>query len=156
MWDGRESFAPHGHDPDPGRPRRPTQNAAALFDDLKHQANDATRTHAQGAAPLTDDVAEAIVQFELNLATAQQKLHHVGELDAHGAQGGPAFVAVQPFYVTINDVLGADTSGAAVQSGRDDALRRLGRLRTSADGPRSPAAPSSSARSRSTSRASAA
>jgi hypothetical protein len=53
-------------------------------------------------------VAQSIVEFELNLATAQQRLNRVGELDADGAQGGPAFVAIQPFYVTINDVLGAD------------------------------------------------
>ncbi|HEV3164682.1 MAG TPA: hypothetical protein VGZ22_11690 [Isosphaeraceae bacterium] len=112
MWDGRESFAPLGTTPILAS-APPDVNAAALFFDLKHQANDATLTHAQGATPLTDDQAEAIVQFELNLATAQQKLHHAGELDARGAQGGPAFVAMQPFYVTINDVLGADTSGAS-------------------------------------------
>ncbi len=111
QWDGRESFAPLGTTPILSS-ATPDQNAAALFDDLKHQANTATVTHAQAASALTDDVATAIVQFELNLATAQQKLHHAGELDAHGAQGGPAFVASQPFYVTINDVLGADTSGA--------------------------------------------
>jgi len=34
-----------------------------------------------------------------------------GKLDEKGAQGGPAYVATQLFYVTINDVLGADTSG---------------------------------------------
>jgi cytochrome c peroxidase len=111
MWDGRESFAALGTTPILAT-ASPDVNAAALFFDLKHQANDATLTHAQGASPLTDDVAEAIVRFELNLATAQQKLHDAGELDAKGAQGGPAFVAEQPFYVTINDVLGADTSGA--------------------------------------------
>jgi hypothetical protein len=111
MWDGRESFAPMGTTPILSN-ATPDQNAVALFNDLKHQANDATMTHAQGV-PLTDDVAQAIVQFELNLATAQQNAHHVGNLDAQGAQGGPAYVATQPFYVTINDVLGADTSGAA-------------------------------------------
>jgi hypothetical protein len=61
---------------------------------------------------LTDDQATAIAQFELNIATAQQRLHHPGELDHKGAQGGPAYVASQIFYVTINDVLGADVSGA--------------------------------------------
>jgi cytochrome c peroxidase len=112
MWDGRESFAPRGTTPILSS-ATPEENALALFNDLKHQANDATLTHAQGADSLTDDVAEAIAQFELNLATAQQKLHHVGELDAKEAQGGPAYIATQDFYVTINDVLGADTSGAA-------------------------------------------
>jgi cytochrome c peroxidase len=110
MWDGRESFAPLGTTPIRSN-ATPAENAMALFNDLKHQANDATLTHAQAATPLTDEQAEAIVQFELNLATAQQKHHHIGNLDRDGAQGGPAFVALQNFYVTINDVLGADTSG---------------------------------------------
>ena len=111
MWDGRESFAPQGTTPILSNGTA-DQNAMALFNDLKHQANDATLMHAQGGASLTDDVAQAIVEFELNLATAQQKLHQAGELDVRGAQGGPAFVAMQPFYVTINDVLGADANGA--------------------------------------------
>jgi cytochrome c peroxidase len=58
-------------------------------------------------------VAAAIVRFELNLATAQQRLRHVGDLDVHGAQGGPASLAGQAFYVTINDALGADEDGLA-------------------------------------------
>jgi cytochrome c peroxidase len=109
MWDGRESFAPLGTTPIRAN-ATPAVNAAALVSDLKHQANDATLGHAQAAASLTDDQAEAIVQFELNLATAQQKRHRVGHLD-DGAQGGPTFLALQSFYVTINDVLGADVNG---------------------------------------------
>ncbi len=67
------------------------------------------------APPCRTTCAQAIVQFEMNLATAQQKLHHVGELDVQGAQGGPDFVASQTFYVTINDVLGADQQGNAFE-----------------------------------------
>jgi cytochrome c peroxidase len=111
MWDGRESFAPMGTTPI-ASDATPEHDAVALINDLKHQANDATLTHAQADVPLTDELAQAIVEFELNLATAQQKLDSVGELDAGGVQGGPAYVAAQPFYVTINDVLGADRSGA--------------------------------------------
>jgi cytochrome c peroxidase len=110
MWDGRESFAPLGTTPILSS-ATDEQNAMALFNDLKHQANDATLTHAQGAAPLTDDMAQAIAEFELNLATAQQRHDGAGELDVRGAQGGPGFVASQLFYVTINDVLGADHFG---------------------------------------------
>ena len=109
MWDGRESFAGDGTLPIVAGATI-AQDAAALASDLKHQANDATTAHAQGA-PLSDATAEAIVQFELNLATAQQYLVHAGDLDARGAQGGAAFLAQQPFYVTINDVLGADMNG---------------------------------------------
>jgi cytochrome c peroxidase len=110
MWDGRESFAPLGTSPIKSS-ATPDQNASALFGDLKHQAIDATLTHAQAIVPPTDDMAEAIVRFELNLATAQQQLNRVGDLDNDGAHGGPAFLALQPFYVTINDVLGADVNG---------------------------------------------
>jgi hypothetical protein len=110
MSDGRESFAPMGTTPILAS-ATPDQNVMALFNDLKHQANDATMGHAQAVAALSDEQATAIAQFELNLATAQQRLHHVGELDEKGAQGGAAFVASQTFYVTINDVLRADVSG---------------------------------------------
>jgi hypothetical protein len=112
MWDGRESFAPLGTTPISAS-ATPDQNAAALFGDLKHQARDAILTHAQAADPPTDDVLGAIAQFELNLATAQQDLRRVGPLDSGGAQGGAAFLAAQTFYVTINDVLGADVTGTA-------------------------------------------
>ena len=145
MWDGRESFAPMGTTPIKSN-ASPRDNALALFDDLKHQANDATLTHAQGS-PLPDQVAEAIVNFELNLATAQQKLHQAGELDAGGAEGGPAFVATQPFYVTINDVLGADANGLPFDP---DAMTLFSAWASpeGRSGPRSLEVPGSSARNR--------
>jgi hypothetical protein len=87
MWDGRESFAPMGTAPIRSD-ATPDENVAALFNDLKHHAKDATLTHAEADTPLTDEVAEAIARFESNLATAQQRLHHVVSLDAKGAQGG--------------------------------------------------------------------
>jgi hypothetical protein len=105
MWDGRESFLPFGTFPILAS-NTPAQNAAALFADLMHQANDATIGHAQGFS-LSDDVAMAIVNFELNLATAQQTVR-AGSLEAAQAKGGPANLANQDFYVTINDVLDAD------------------------------------------------
>jgi hypothetical protein len=111
MWDGRESFPPLGTFPILAG-HTPVQNALALFEDLKHQSNDATTGHAQGA-PLSEEQRAAIVNFELNLATAQQEGRRVGLLMARGAQGGPAYLAMQDFYVTINDVLGADANGHA-------------------------------------------
>jgi cytochrome c peroxidase len=110
MWDGRESFAPLGTTPISSA-ATPMQNRDALVADLKHQANDAVLTHAQGTVPLSDATATAIADFELNLATAQQFDFLAGDLDSHGADGGAANLAQQPFYVTINDVLGADVLG---------------------------------------------
>jgi cytochrome c peroxidase len=111
MWDGRESFPGTGTTPILVT-AAPEENTAALFNDLKHQANDATLTHAQAASPLTDDQQTAIALFELNLATAQQRVQGAGLLDIREAEGGPAFVAIQPFYVTIDDVLSGDVTGA--------------------------------------------
>lgn len=115
MWDGRESFAPMGTTPILSEATA-EENMDALIDNLMHQANDATVGHAQAAAPLTEQQRLEIVAFELNLATAQQVDAIVGRLDTKGAAGGAEAVAAQRFYVTINDVLGAD-----VETGRFDA-----------------------------------
>jgi cytochrome c peroxidase len=106
MWDGRESYDALGTT-SIRADATPQDNADALFNDLMHQARDATIGHAQGTA-ISDDQAEEIARFEMNLATAQKTGHGVGNLDAHGANGGPENLADQLFYVTMNDVLGAD------------------------------------------------
>jgi len=106
MWDGRESFGPMGTAPLSATASE-AQNMQTLLDDLMHQANDATVGHAQGA-PLTEAQKIDIVLFEMNLATAQQRDFAAGRLDARGALGGAEALARQPFFVTINDVLGAD------------------------------------------------
>ena len=106
MWDGRESFAGTGTTPILAS-ATPGQNAEALIDDLMDQANSAVLKHAQGT-PLPNDVRSAIVLFELNLATAQKIDAGAGPLDLHGGLGGPEYLAEQTFYVTLNDVLGAD------------------------------------------------
>ena len=107
MWDGRESFGPTGTTPILSEATA-EENMDALIDDLMHQANEATVGHAQAATPLTEQQRLEIVGFELNLATAQQVDVSAGRLDAKGAFGGAEGVAAQTFYVTINDVLGAD------------------------------------------------
>jgi hypothetical protein len=111
MWDGRESSEQTGTSPI--RPDAPTAaNMQALLDNLMHQANDATVGHAEGL-PLTREQQEDIALFEMALVTAQQNDQAAGALDARGAKGGPMALAFQPFYVTINDVLGADAQGRA-------------------------------------------
>jgi cytochrome c peroxidase len=106
MWDGRESFSPFGTFPILSD-ATPDENAKALFADLMHQANEATVSHAEGE-PLTDRQREAIVRFQLNLATAQAIDRKAGALTARGGRGGPGHLSRQVFYVTINDVLGED------------------------------------------------
>jgi cytochrome c peroxidase len=114
MWDGRESYEPMGTTtirPDVSE----GENQLALANDLMHQANDATMGHAQGSALGTADL-EDIVQFETNLATAQHTCRKAGLLSVRGAEGGPDRLADEAFYVTINDVLGADVSGTPFDS----------------------------------------
>lgn len=99
MWDGREvdtaSPMTIGNDA--------ATNKAILMASLAHQAMDATSGHAQGSVALTPEQQEGIVDFELSLATAQVKDDEAGQLDAHGALGGPAYIMDLPFYIGIND-----------------------------------------------------
>ncbi len=118
MWDGRESSASTGTiplaDPPPANVALQAANHASnLFANLGHQAVGATFGHAQAMVPgLTDAQRDAIVEFELNLATAQKTSHGAGSLSASGALGGPEFLSTVPFYVSINDSSGLDITGA--------------------------------------------
>ncbi len=104
MWDARETVTPI---------TGPLPNSVpALIADLMHQANDATTGHAQGS-PLSTLQQRQIVDFEMSLSTAQSKDNDAGRLDHNGAQGGPDFLATTPFYIGINDTLGADPTGMA-------------------------------------------
>jgi hypothetical protein len=95
MWDGRETVS--------GQP---------IKADLAQQAIDATTGHAQAsAAPSAEQVAD-IVSFETALYTAQAFDVKVGSLTGDGALGGPVNLAGTAFYLGINDVLGADPTGA--------------------------------------------
>ena len=91
MWDGRESF-----------------KGQSLNFNLSDQAVQATLGHAQGAQAPTPDQVAAIVNFELANFAAQSFDNSAGDLDAHGAAGGPENLSQQPFFVGINDPLGAD------------------------------------------------
>ena len=96
MWDGRE-----------------TVKGAPIVNDLATQAVDATLGHAEAAqAPTTDQVAD-IVAFETAMYTAQVYDTRAGNLLERGGKGGPQNLSAQPFHLGINDVLGADPSGAA-------------------------------------------
>jgi cytochrome c peroxidase len=94
MWDGREST--------PGN---------TLRQNLTQQATDATMGHAQGTPPTAAQL-EQIVDAEMAIFTAQLADQGPGALNKGGAQGGPMNLSQQDFHVGINDVLGADPSGA--------------------------------------------
>lgn len=90
MWDGRESIL------------------LDLAGDLARQANDATLGHAEATASITPEQAQAIVDFELPLFSAQTKVK-IGttmvDLTA-AAPGGPeplATTVASAFFVGIND-----------------------------------------------------
>ncbi|MEO6023473.1 MAG: cytochrome C [Burkholderiales bacterium] len=94
MWDGRESLANQ-----------------TLDDNLSHQANGATRGHAQGASDLTLEEQNQIVAFEKSLFTAQVFDNAAAKVDAEGAQAGPDTLASQDFFIGINDPLGNNPTG---------------------------------------------
>lgn len=95
MWDGRETF----------KDASQATGFATLSFDLADQSNAATLGHAQAAAPLTDDQRRSIVDFESQLFTAQIEDDRAGDLDEHGATGGPLALSGQPFTFAMNDPL---------------------------------------------------
>lgn len=105
MFDGRETVSP--------------LNSASTFQanlttDLIHQAMDATNGHAQASPPLTlsDSRLSQMVELELGLSTAQIFDNAAGILSTRNAKGGPIHLSQQQYYPGINDVLGADPTGA--------------------------------------------
>ena len=109
MWDGRESSTQTGT-----QKITFVSNPADLLADLAHQSFDATNGHAQASKPLTPQQQKAIVEFEMNLATAQAFDYRAGALNANGAIGGPFMLGTQTmpaFFVGINDPLGGNPHG---------------------------------------------
>jgi cytochrome c peroxidase len=80
MWDGREPS-------------------------FESQATDATLGHAQALNPPTSAQVAQIVSFETQIFDAQVRDKAAGRLDKDGAEGGPTFLAQQPFFIGINDSL---------------------------------------------------
>jgi hypothetical protein len=98
MFDGRESS------PQTGTEKIAyATNPADLLADLAHQAIDATTQHAQAAAAPTTQQVQDIVNFEMQLRTAQAVDFFAGPLNAAKATGGPTPIASQQFFIGIND-----------------------------------------------------
>jgi hypothetical protein len=98
MFDGREST------PATGTTKILYNNYPnSLLSDLAHQSVDATVIHAQGDGTRpTLEEQQQIVDFETKLFTAQIRDHQAGALDEGGAEGGPASLAAQPFFISVN------------------------------------------------------
>ena len=88
MWDGRETF-----------------KGQTIEFDLLDQANGATMGHAQGQA-ISAATAQAIVDFEMALTTAQSFDDDAKQLTARQGLGGAQNLAQQSFYIGINDLFG--------------------------------------------------
>ncbi len=104
MFDGRDTVAPLN---------APATFAANLVTDLTQQALEATLGHAQAAAAPTARQLAEIVDFEVNLFSAQSWDRRAGSLRAGRARGGPLALARQEYYPGINDSLGGNPTGAA-------------------------------------------
>jgi cytochrome c peroxidase len=105
MWDGRETLQALTTQPN-------FQSTGPLLFDLADQANGATTGHAQGASIAGTQAQSDIVQFEINLYTAQLFSTQPGgdsvQLNGDGAQGAARYLAktVAPaFFIGINDPL---------------------------------------------------
>jgi hypothetical protein len=75
---------------------------------------DATNGHAQASTLLTSQQQQAIVNFEMALATAQAFDYKAGDLNASGATGGPVTLGTQTvsaFFIGVNDPLGGNPHG---------------------------------------------
>ncbi len=98
MFDGREST------PATGTTKILYNNyPSSLTSDLAHQSVDATVTHAQGdGSRPTVAEQQQIVNFEMQLFTAQLFDLRAGLLNKEGANGGPEPLTTQPFFITIN------------------------------------------------------
>ena len=118
MWDGRES-----------------SSTTTVLQDLAHQANDATRGHAQGAQDLTAEQANEIVAFETGLFTAQSRDRSAGNLASQGANGGPKSVSAQTFFTGINDPVGLNPTGAQFDPNVFTVFNAWGTLKRSHDDP---------------------
>ena len=105
MWDGRETIAdPASLDCILGT----TDCFASLHFTLGNQSSSATTGHAEAPLPLSDAQRKAIVDFQMNLFTAQIFDRQTGHLTSQGARGGAVALSSETFYFGINDTLVGD------------------------------------------------
>jgi cytochrome c peroxidase len=115
MWDGRETL------------KNPDGTFQSTTNDLTKQATDATIVHAQGSA-LTAEQTQQILDFEMQIFTAQTHDSRAGNLDDDGAKGGPEVLFKQDFFIGINDPLGQNSTGVAFTSKIFNLYEKWGRI----------------------------
>jgi len=102
MWDGRETYLPF----------KPPMDAGINVEDLRlslaSQALHAVLGHEQAALAPSQSTLDAIVNFESRLVTAQYYDDQAGRLNDDNAMGGAEILAMQKFWIGINDPLGGD------------------------------------------------
>jgi hypothetical protein len=108
MWDGRETFRDPSSSDCLKAPLDTSVCFASLAFDLADQANAATVGHAQASQPLTDAQRLSIVNFELQLFTAQTFDNNASDLTGAGAGGGATAINAMAFHFGINDVVSGD------------------------------------------------
>jgi hypothetical protein len=104
MWDGRETYLPFKPPMDAGI------NVGDLRLSLASQALHAALGHEQAALAPSQSTLDAIVGFELHLVTAQYYDNRAGLLNEDNGMGGAEILALQKFWIGINDSLGNDPS----------------------------------------------
>jgi hypothetical protein len=104
MWDGRETYLAFKPPMDAG------VNVGDLRLSLASQALHAVLGHEQAALAPSQATLDAIVAFELHLVTAQYYDDEAGALNEDNGMGGAEILALQKFWIGINDSLGNDPS----------------------------------------------
>ena len=124
-------------DPDTGQPVNMNMMADAREPTLKTQAQSAAHAHLEVSEPLSDEVLEAIREFEMQLYAAQSFSVGAGELDE---PGGPSGLGPRAMAAGNDGVLGNNTTRfvipmedawADLPEGADAAERERNRFRES-------------------------
>ena len=115
MWDGRETPL------DPSSSLCVLRTGACYVStraSLLSQALNASRSHQQMVAGLTQADLEAIVKFEMGLFTAQKTSFAAGNLSGAGARGGPGLLTQTGFWFGRNSFDSGDYRSGAPFSTR--------------------------------------
>jgi hypothetical protein len=89
-----------------------TGGPADVAANLKAVMIGGTKFHGETTFTVSDADAQAASDFLMGLSFAQSRSFLAGRLDVAGAEGGPANLAAEPFYIGINALGGDSRTGA--------------------------------------------